>query len=322
MWRQITTAVWFGCAVSAASAATEFPAKPIKLVVPYMAGSPADSLARIVADGMSKDLKSPVIVENKPGASGMIGMSSVSKSPADGYTLALGSMDTQAINPWVYKKVPYNAATDFAPVAMLGSFNMFLVGGKSAAQHNGKDIIDQARKEPEKVTYGTWGIGSLAHLWGMRMEKAANVKLFHVPFQGSPAAMQSMLAGQVDMIFMLPNVAQSMLKEGRVQILGSTSADRLPAYPQIPTLAEHGFTGFSGVEWFAIYAPAKTPASVVQSLNASANKVLASPDVIQRIEGLSMKAEGGSAESLRATEAKDSSAWKELIQKSQFQLLD
>lgn len=320
--RQISVAVLLGGLAAATSWAAEFPSKPIKLVVPYMAGSPADSLARIVADGMSKDLKNPVVVDNRPGASGMIGMSVVSKSAADGYTLALGSMDTQTINPWVYKKVPYQAATDFAPVAMLGSFNMFLVGGKNAAQHSGKDIIEQARKEPEKVSYGTWGIGSLAHLWGMRLEKAADVKLFHVPFQGSPAAMQSMLAGQVDMIFMLPNVAQSMQKDGKVQILGSTSAERLPDYPQVPTLAEQGFSGFSGVEWFAVYAPAKTPAAVVQMLNASANKVLSSPDVVQRIAGLSMKAEGGSSESLRATEARDSLAWKELIQKSQFQLLD
>ena len=320
--RQISVAVLLGSLAAATSWAAEIPSKPIKLVVPYMAGSPADSLARIVADGMSKDLKNPVVVDNRPGASGMIGMSVVSKSAADGYTLALGSMDTQTINPWVYKKVPYQAATDFAPVAMLGSFNMFLVGGKNAAQRSGKDVIEQARKEPEKVSYGTWGIGSLAHLWGMRLEKAADVKLFHVPFQGSPAAMQSMLAGQVDMIFMLPNVAQSMQKDGKVQILGSTSAERLPDYPQVPTLAEQGFSGFSGVEWFAVYAPAKTPAAIVQALNASANKVLLSPDVVQRIAGLSMKAEGGSPESLRATEARDSSAWKELIQKSQFQLLD
>ncbi len=322
MWEKISAVVLLGCTFGGVSAAADYPSKPIRLVVPYMAGSPADSLARIVADGMSKDLKSPVVIDNRPGASGMIGMSAVSKSAADGYTLALGSMDTQAINPWVYKKVLYQPATDFAPVAMLGSFNMFLVGGKNAAQHSGKDIIDQARKEPETVTYGTWGVGSLAHLWGMRMERAANAKLFHVPFQGSPAAMQSMLSGQVDMIFMLPNVAQSMQKDGKVRILGSTSEERLAAYPQVPTLAEQGFTGFSGLEWFAIYAPAKTPAPIVQMLNASANKVLSSPSVIQRIEGLSMKAEGGTTERLRATESKDSAGWKELIQKSQFQLLD
>lgn len=322
MWRQITTALCMGCTVAAAAAADGYPTKAIKLIVPYMAGSPADSLARIVADGMSKDLKSTVVVDNRPGASGMIGMSVVSKSVPDGYTLALGSMDTQAINPWVYKKVPYQPINDFAPVAMLGSFNMVLVSGKDALQRSGKDVIDQARKQPEKVSYGTWGVGSLAHLWGMRLEKAAGVQLFHVPFQGSPAAMQSMLAGQVDMIFLLPNVAQSMQKDGKVQILGSTSSERLPQYPQVPTLAEQGFTGFSGVEWFAIYAPAKTPASIVQVLNQSANKVLSSPVVVQRIEGLSMKAEGGTAESLRATELKDSSGWKELIQKSQFQLLE
>lgn len=321
MGKKLVFAVALASAVAGVEAA-DFPAKPIKLLVPYMAGSPADALARVVADGMSKDLKSPVIVENRPGASGMIGMSVVSKSPPDGYTLALGSMDTQAINPWVYKKVPYHPVNDFAPVAMLGSFHMFLVSGKSAAERTGKDVIEQARKTPDQVSYGTWGVGSLAHLWGMRLEKSASVKLFHVPFQGSPAAMQSMLAGQVDMIFMLPNVAQGMQKDGKLQILGSTSAERLPQYAQVPTLAEQGFTGFSGVEWFAIYAPAKTPTTVIQTLNQSANKVLAAPEVVQRIEGLSMKAEGGTAQSLRSTELKDSAGWKELIQKSNFQLLD
>lgn len=319
MWKKAATVVvWGGAAV----AAMAYPTKPVKLLVPYMAGSPADALARVVADGMSKDLKQAVVVENRPGASGMIGMSQVAKAPADGYTLALGSMDTQTINPWVYKKVPYRAQEDFAPVAMLGSFNMFLVSGKDAAAQTGSAVIERAKQNPDKVSYGTWGVGSLAHLWGMRLEKAAGVKLFHVPFQGSPAAMQSMLAGQVDMIFMLPNVAENMRKDGKVQIVGSTSAQRLPQYPQVPTLAEQGFKDFSGVEWFAIYAPAKTPATVIQTLNASANKVLAAPEVVQRIEGLSMKAEGGSAEHLRATEQKDSAGWKELIQKSQFQLLD
>lgn len=313
-----TAALWMGVSVGAYA----FPTKPVKLIVPYMAGSPADALARVVADGMSKDLNSPVIVENRPGASGMIGMSNVSKAAADGYTLALGSMDTQAINPWIYKKVPYHATNDFAPVAMLGSFNMFLVSGKNASVHQGKDVIAQAQKAPEKVSYGTWGVGSLAHLWGMRLEKSADVKLFHVPFQGSPAAMQSMLSGQIDMIFMLPNVAQAMQKEGKVKIVGSTSASRLVNYPDVPTLAEQGFSGFSGVEWFALYAPAKTPAAVVDVLNKSANKVLAAPEVIQRIESLSMKAEGGTAQHLRATEIKDSEGWKDLIQKSNFVLLD
>lgn len=319
MLKQAALSLMLGCWAITAMA---YPNKPIKLLVPYMAGSPADALARIVADGMSKDMKQAVIVENRPGASGMIGMSIVSKAPADGYTLALGSMDTQAINPWVYKKVPYDAAQDFAPVAMLGSFNMFLVSGQRAAAKTGQAVIERAKQQPEQVSYGTWGVGSLAHLWGLRLEKAAQIKLFHVPFQGSPAAMQSLLAGQVDMIFMLPNVAQSMRKDGKVQIVGSTSSQRLPAYPDIPTLAEQGFKDFSGVEWFAIYAPAKTPANVIQALNASANKVLASAEVIERIEGLSMKAEGGTPDQLRATERQDSADWKALIQNSNFQLLD
>lgn len=308
--------------LSLASIVHAFPSKPVKLIVPYMAGSPADSLARIVADGMAKDLNNPVIVENRPGASGMIGMSAVSKSAPDGYTLALGSMDTQAINPWVYKKVPYHPTNDFSPIAMLGSFNMFLVSGKGFTGGNGKDVIEQARKSPERVSYGTWGVGSLAHLWGMRLEKAAGVKLFHVPFQGSPAAIQSMLSGQIDMIFLLPNVAKAMQNDGKVKIMGSTSTERLNGYKDVPTLVEQGFTGFSGVEWFAIYAPAKTPDAVVEVLNKSANKVLALPEVIKRIEGLSMKAEGGSPQALRATENKDSDGWKDLIQKSNFQLLD
>ena len=318
MWKHVALTVVLG---SAAMAAAAYPTKPVKLVVPYMAGSPADALARVVADGMSKDLKQTIVVENRPGASGMIGMAQVAKAQPDGYTLALGSMDTQTINPWVYKKVPYKV-DEFAPVAMLGSFNMFLVSGKNAEAKTGQAVIERAKQNPDKVSYGTWGVGSLAHLWGMRLEKSAGVKLFHVPFQGTPAAMQSMLAGQVDMIFLLPNVAENMRKDGKVQIVGSTSEQRLPQYPQVPTLAEQGFTGFSGVEWFAIYAPAKTPAQIIRTLNTSASKVLASPEVIQRIEGLSMKAEGGSPESLHATEVKDSAVWKELIQKSNFQLLD
>jgi tripartite-type tricarboxylate transporter receptor subunit TctC len=318
MFKPLTALLLTGFALTASA----FPDKPVKLLVPYMAGSPADALARVVAEGMSRDLKQPVVVDNRPGASGMIGMSTVAKAAPDGYTLALGSLDTQAINPWVYKKVPYRAAEDFSPVAMLGSFPMFLVGGKAYSGNTGQDIIAQSKQEPEKVRYGTWGVGSLAHLWGMRLERAADVKLFHVPFQGSPAAMQSLLSGQIDMIFLLPNVAENMRKDGKVKILGSTSGARLPLYPDVPTLAEQGFKGFSGVEWFALYAPAKTPEAVITRLNQSANKVLASPEVIQRIESLSMKPEGGTPQSLRATQAQDSDGWKTLIQSSKFELLD
>ncbi|MFT4191237.1 MAG: tripartite tricarboxylate transporter substrate binding protein [Comamonas sp.] len=318
MFRKLLLAALLGLPVLACA----YPDRPVRLVVPFMAGSPADALARIVADGVSKDLGQTMVVDNRPGASGMIGMASVAKATPDGYTLALGSMDTQSINPWIYKKLPYRAQQDFAPVAMLGSFSMLLVGGGQLAGKSGREVIEAARAQPEKISYGTWGVGSLAHLWGLRLEQAAGVKLFHVPFQGTPAAMQGLLAGNIDLIFLLPQVADGLVQKGSATIIGTTGAQRAPGRADIPTLAEQGFQGFSGVEWFAVYAPARTPAGVVQTLNQSINRVLRNDDVARRITALSMTAEGGTPEALRATEIRDSDDWRALIERSHFEQLD
>lgn len=314
--------LWMMAAFCFPAWAWAYPERPIRLVVPFMAGSPADALARIVAHGVAEDLNNPVVVENRPGASGQVGMSTAGRAAPDGYTLVLGSMDTQSINPWIYKKLPYRPQEDFAPVAMLASFRMLLVGGEKSSARSGQEMIALARAHPEKISYGTWGVGSLAHLWGLRLEQAANVKLFHVPFQGTPAAMQAMLAGDVDVIFLLPHVAEALVAKGSARIIGSTAAQRPPGLEATPTLAEQGFAGFSGQEWFAVYAPARAPQKAIDILNQSINRVLQRADVVRRIADLSMKAEGGSPDALRVTQTRDSEDWRTLIRRSRFELLD
>lgn len=299
-----------------------YPEKPIKIVVPYVVGSPADALSRLVADGLRKSLNQPVMVENKPGANAMIGSSTLAKAPADGYTIGLGTMDTHAINPLIYRKISYDAVKDFTPIVNVSGFNMVLVGRPKLPAANGTEVLALARKSPESVSYGTWGLGSLAHLWGLQLEKAGAVKLFHVPFQGSPAAQQSLMGDQIDMMFMLPNAAVNSQQAGHVKILGSTSADRLTDYPQILTLAEQGFTGFAGSQWFGLFAPANTPESVIETLNKEVNAILEKPETMEKLSVLSMYAIGGSPSSFVETIDSSTKVWKHLIAESDFQPLD
>lgn len=310
------------CLLSAIPALAAYPEKPIKLIVPYAAGSPADALSRIIGDELSKRLSQSVVVENKPGANAMIGSGTLAKSAADGYTIGLGTSDTMSINPNIYKKISYDAAKDFAPIVNVARFNMVLVARPNLDVKGGEDLISEAKKSPGKLSYGTWGLGSLAHLWAMQLEKSASIKMMHVPFQGSPAALQALMGDQIDMMFMLPNVAVQTEKTGKVKIIGSTSSERLPDFPEIRTLAEQGFKNFSGAQWMALFAPAGTPSAVLDRINNEVNAFLKDPSVTAKLAGLSMYAEGGKPNDLKQLVSTGSVHWQKLLTENNFKPLD
>src|SRR4051812_16784918 len=228
----------------AASAHAAWPEKPVKIIVPYVAGSPADTVARTLGDGLAKRLNQPVVVENRPGANALIGTQAAARSAPDGYTLVIGNLDTHALNPLLYKTPGYDPERDFAPIVLVSRPTLMLVGSPALQAKTGAELIALAKAQPGKLTYGTWGLGSAAHLWGIQLEQAARIDLLHVPYQGSPAAANALFGNQIDLMFMSPAQALPSEKAGKLKIIGSTAAKRVPQWANVPTLAEQGFPAY------------------------------------------------------------------------------
>jgi tripartite-type tricarboxylate transporter receptor subunit TctC len=311
--------ILFTLACSTAAHAA-YPDKPIKLVVPYVAGSPADSVARTLGDGLSRRLKQAVVVENRPGANALIGTQALARAPADGYTIGIGNLDTHALNPLLYKNTGYDAEKDFAPVVLVSRPTLMLVASPALAARGGAEVIALAKAQPGKLTYGTWGLGSAAHLWGIQLEQTARIDMLHVPFQGSPAAANALFSNQIDLMFMSPAQALPSEKAGKLKIVGSTAAKRVAAWSQVPTLAEQGFTGYEGSTWFGIFAPAQTPADVLELLNRELNAVLQAPETAEKFASMARTAEGGARQELAQTVVASRRKWAQTIAEKKIQL--
>ena len=264
-------------------------AKPIKLVVPFAAGGTSDILGRLVAEKLQAALKQTVVVENRGGAGGVLGADVAAKSPADGYTLLLGTIASHAINPALRSKMPYDAVKDFAPVILLGSIPNVLIVGANQPYKSVKDVIAAAKAKPDTIGFATAGQGSSQHMSGELFKQLAGAELTHIPYKGSAPAIQDVIGGQVPMSFETVTVALPHIQSGKVRALAVTSAKRSPALPDTPTLQEAGVKGFDVASWQAIYAPAGTPPAIVQRLNAEIEKIVAMPDVKAKFETLGLQ---------------------------------
>jgi tripartite-type tricarboxylate transporter receptor subunit TctC len=267
--------------------AQTYPVHPVKIVVPLPPGSPPDALARIVAAKLQETWKQPVIVENKPGATGMIGLDAVAKSPPDGYTLGVMFL-THTVLPGLFGKTPYDTAGDLAPVANLVWLYNALVVPPSVPARNVQELIALARAQPGQLSYGSGGNGSPAHLIGESFRQSAKIELLHVPFKGPVEAVQGLLGGHVSAMFATTSVAAPSVKSGKLRALAVTSPTRLPALPDVPTLAEAGVRGFEMKEWEGIVAPAGTPRTIIEQWNRELARIMAMPDVRERIGELGM----------------------------------
>lgn len=268
------------CALSAlafGAAAQTYPTKPVKIIVAYSAGGPMDVGARAVAAGLTKALGQPFVVENKTGAGGRIGTEAVFRSEADGYTLMYAIADQLAINPHIFPKTGYDVLTAFEPVAPVGRMPQVVAVSPNFPEKDGQGLIRRAKGAPGKVTYASWGIGSLAHLSGVMMEQIAGVEMLHVPFQGGAPAQQALMAGQVDMLLVQVPYAEAQAKAGKLKILGLTSPKRNPQHPHIPTLAEQGFPEYSAETWSGFLVPKGTPAAVKETLARAIREFVTSP---------------------------------------------
>jgi tripartite-type tricarboxylate transporter receptor subunit TctC len=246
-----------------------YPERAVRIVVPFAPGGGTDVVARTLAQEMAKDLGVSIIIENKPGAGTIVGTQAVAVSTADGYTLLMGTF-SHAVNSSLSVKLPYDPHRDFAAVALIArSFNIVVVNPKSSF-HTIADLIAAAKADPDKLSYGTFGVGTSAHLAGELFKDMARVNLTAVPYKGAAPAITDLIGGQIDVMFTTVASAASLVEGGQLRAIAVTSAERSPAFPQIPTVAEAGVPGYAAESWYGLFAPTGTPADVIDRLNKSA----------------------------------------------------
>ncbi|RQO33528.1 LacI family transcriptional regulator [Herminiimonas sp. KBW02] len=269
-----------------AAPADTYPDRLIKLVVPFPAGGPTDIVARPLAHDLSVQLKQTVVIENKGGAGGAIAADSVAKSPADGYTLLVGTVGTQAINAALYKKLSYDPAVDFTPLGVVAAAPVaIVVNAKSPYQTLG-ELVAAAKKKPAGITFGSAGNGTPGHLTGEMFSTAAGIKFAHIPYRGSAPAVTDLLGQQIEVMFDPVQSVLPHIQSGKLRVLAISGAQRSPVLPQVPTVAESGYKQFEAEAWWAIYAPANLPASIASQLSKNIAEIVASASFRDRLSSL------------------------------------
>src|SRR3954451_12143888 len=296
-----------------------YPEKTIRIVVPFAPGGGTDVIARTLAQEMAKNLGATIIIENKPGAGTLIGTQSVAGSEPDGYTLLMGTF-ANAVNPSLYAKLPYDPHRDFAAVALIArSFNIVVVNAASPIRSLA-ELIAAARADPDKLSYGTYGTGTSAHLAGELFKTMTGVNLTTVPYKGAAPAITDLLGGRIQVMFTTVASAAPLIAGGQLSALAVTSAERSPAFPDVPTVAEAGVPGYSAESWYGLYAPAKTPAAIIERLNKSARAAVQS-DAFKKLgvnEGLVMVA-GEPAELERYVRGEEE-RWRKVIKEANIKI--
>jgi tripartite-type tricarboxylate transporter receptor subunit TctC len=267
----------------AISAAQDWPNRPLSLVVPFAAGSASDTVARILGARLSDVLGQQVVIENVGGAGGMTGVARVAKAPPDGYQFVLGGIDTFAQNQTLYKKPLYNAQTDFAPVALMVEQPLVLLARNDLPARNLQEFIAYARANQSKMQYGSAGVGSGSHLACAQLDAAIGIEVTHVPYRGSPPAMQDLIAGRIDYFCALGAAAMPQLASNSMKAIAVLTRDRSPLFPDIASAHEQGLTDFDSYFWSGIFVPKDTPSTIVARLNAAAGETLNTPSVQERL---------------------------------------
>ena len=301
---------------AAAAAAQPYPSKPIRLVVPFPAGGTTDILAREVGQRLSLSLGQPVVIDNRPGAAGNIGSELVAKSAPDGYTLLMATVGTHAINPNLYARIPYDHVKDFAPVVLVAGVPNVLEVTPSLPVHSVADLIKLAKEKPGQINFASSGSGTSIHLSGELFKTMAGVDMTHVPYKGSAPAITDLIGGQVQVMFdNLPSSLQQ-IKAGKLRAIAVTSAQRAPALPDVPTIAESGLPGFEATSWFGIVAPAGTPPTIIARINADVNQWLQSPEAKEKLLAQGAVAAGGSPEQFAAYIHAETEKWARVVKAS------
>lgn len=298
------------------AAASDYPNKPIKLIAPIAVGGLTDTLARLVATGLSDYLKQPVIVENRPGAGGVLGMEAAANSPSDGYTIILVYQGVAAVNTSLYKNLPYDTMRDFTAVAGLASFPMVLVTHPNKGPQSISDFVVRAKENPDEFSYASAGNATTSHLTMELFKKEAGIDALHVPYKGESPANADVVGGQVDIAFSSLASIIPLVQAKRLEPLGIGTTKRSSALPNVPTIAESGYPGFEAVGWYGLLAPIGTPEKIVAKLSIAVSNVMNLPDTQKKLSSLGVNAEPLSPSEFSQKILKETAKWKDVIEKA------
>jgi len=293
-----------------------YPAKPIRLVVPFPPAGTTDILARAVAQKLSETWGQQVVVDNHPGAGGNIGSDIVAKASPDGYTLLMGTVGTHAINPSLYAKMPYDHVKDFVPVILVAGVPNVLVVNPSLPVKSVQELIAYGKANPGKLNYASSGNGTSIHLSGELFKTMTGVEMTHVPYKGSSPALTDLMGGQVQLMFDNLPSSLSFIKAGKLRALAVTSAERSAALPDVPTLAESGLPGFEASSWFGVLAPAGTPKPIVDKINGAVVAWLATPEAKEKLSSQGAIAAGGPPDAFAKHIAVETAKWAKVVKAS------
>jgi len=306
----------FGLALAGAALAQAYPARPVRVVVGFAPGSATDILARVMAERFARTLGQPFVVENKPGAGGSVGAEQVKNSPPDGYTLVAAGSGPFGINPALNAKLPYDALRDFELIGNIVLTPQAIVVGVQTPYMSLKDLAAAAKAKPGEIAYASLGAGSTSHLTMEAFLSAAGLKMNHVPFKGSSDAQTQIMSGNVPTMFDTVPGILSQVKAGKLRALGVAIPQRSPYLPDVPTIAEQGYPGFESVGWIGLAAPAKTPAAILDRLNAEIRSMLQDPVVKARIDQLAFTAVGDSRQEFTAFVRGEIAKWSKVAKDS------
>jgi tripartite-type tricarboxylate transporter receptor subunit TctC len=303
---------------SANEALESFPDRPLRLVIPLPPGGGADLLGRLLATSLGKLLGQAVVVDNRAGAGGTIGSRHVAQARPDGYTLLLGYTSSHGINP-ALSSVPYDPVADFTPISLLATAPNVLVTTPTFSPTSVSELIDHARKQPDSVRYASAGIGSAPHLSAVLFDRTAGTQMLHVPYRGNGPALRAVMSGEVDLTFSSLPAALSLRQNGQVKVLAMTSATRQALLPDVPTMAET-LPGFDTGQWYALYAPPRMPAPLVERLNRATNAALRDPSIATQIQSEGFELLGSTPEQLRQYTQADLAKWRRLAAETNLRL--
>ena len=306
----------FAATAVVAAAQQPYPNKPIRLIVPFPPGGGPDILARVIATKLQTTNGWTVVVENRPGAGGNIGVDIVAKSAPDGYNVVIGQTSNLAVNPTLYPKLPYNPLTDLAPVTTVATAPLVLVVAANSPFKTLQEIVAAGKAKPGSISYGSPGNGTVAHLSAEVLQRTAGIKLQHIPYKGASQALTDLIGGQIDLYMSSIPTALGQIKTGKLRPIAVTSSKRVSDLPSVSTVSEAGYKGFEAVTWFGLLVPVGTPAPIIQKLNAATNVALKSADVREKIAAEGAEVMGGTPEAFASLIKDEIARWAPIVKES------
>ncbi len=312
----MVAALVFSIGTAAAQAPGAWPARPVHLIVTFPPGGSTDTIARIIGPKLAERLGQPVVIDNRPGAGGSIGVEATVKSPPDGYTIVLGAAGALTINPILSKNPPYDPLKDLAPICLIGSSPFLLVADPALGIGSARDLVAMAKSKPGQLSYASGGTGTAMHLSGELLKLMTGIDIVHVPYKGSGPAMAAVAGKQTAIGFADITSALPLMKAGRVKPVAVLSRERSALAPDIPTLAETGVPGYESIGWFGLLAPAGTPPAIIARLNAETRQVMRAPDIRERLLNVALETWTGTPEEFTAFMKSETAKWADVIKRS------